>query len=160
MHPHVRIHRDDEGPDVQGCTFARGDPGLVDLYQLFDRFHAERFVNERDAEPVVGEVEPRHVFLRAEEYDLALRSAVGFHPLENLLAVVQAHGGRIESQGAVGDDPGIVPTLAFVVIHQKHMVGEDGAEAQGIGRGGLRLGRFGRFHADFLHGATLPIIGF
>ena len=54
----MRIHRDDEGPDVQGCTFARGDPGLIDLYQLFDRFHAERFVNERDAEPVVGEVEP------------------------------------------------------------------------------------------------------
>lgn len=160
MHPHVGIHRDDKRPDIESRALPRGDPVLVDLHQLFDSLHSERLVDQRDTETVVGQIEPRHVFLRPEQYDPSLRRAVGLHAFEDLLAVVQAHGGRIEGERAVGNDPGIVPALSLIVIHQKHVVGEDGAKPQLVGGGRFRLRGFGFFHADFLHGATLPIIGF
>ena len=111
----------------------------------------EGIVDGRDAQPVVGQVQPGHVLIGAEQNHLAVGGAVGLHALENLLAVMQAHSSRIQGQGSVGDDARVMPALALVVIHQKHVIGKNVAEAQLGGVGRFRLKRCGAFYRDFLH---------
>ena len=66
---------------------------------------------------------------------------------------MQHLGGGVDLQGAIGDDAGIVPALALVIVHDEHMVGHVLAKDQS---GGVRLflqfggaGDFDLFHGEF-----------
>ena len=151
MHPDRGIDRDDKRPDIQRGTLAGRNPVLIERHQLLDRFDRKRLIDRRNAQPVVREVQARHIFVRAEQHHLAFRGAVGLHALKDLLAVMQAHRGRIQRNIAVGHDPWVVPALALVVIHQKHVVGKNIAETQLGGIGGLRLGGRRFLHRNAWH---------
>ena len=68
---------------------------------------------------------------------------------------MQAHGGRVERNRAVGDNPRVVPALSLVIVHQEHMVGEYFAEAELAFVRRLFLRCLGQFHFDFLHRDSL-----
>ena len=74
-------------------------------------------------------------------------------PFEECTFIVQHLGGGVDLQGAIGDDAGIVPALALVIVHDEHMVGHVLAKDQS---GGVRLflqfggaGDFDLFHGEF-----------
>lgn len=100
-----------------------------------------------------GVVHALDVAVGAEQLDRAVGGAIGLQTLEDLLGIVQHLGGGVNLQGAIGDDAGIVPALALVIVHDEHMVGHVLAKDQS---GGVRLflqfggaGDFDLFHGEF-----------
>ena len=131
---------DDEGTDVEGGFLVLGDPVLIEHHKLLQGLDAEVNVQSRDAQALVGTVQTLEVLLGPEEQDAAVLGAVGLHALEGLLGVVEDGGGGAQGDGTVGNDAGVMPADAPVVVHEQHVVGEDGAEAQLRALGGLFLG--------------------
>ena len=64
---------------------------------------------------------------------------------------MEHHRGRVQREGCIGDDAGIVPALALGIIHHKHVVGKFLAEAQLGLVLGLLLGRSGTSDLDIQH---------
>jgi len=63
---------------------------------------------------------------------------------------MQGHGRGIEGKIAIGNDPGVMPSLARVILHNKHMIGKIFAEPEVIVIGPhLAVGRIHRFDRDF-----------
>ena len=80
----------------------------------------------------------------AEQLDGTVSGAVSLQALKDLLRVVENHAGRIQGEGLIGDDAGVMPALVRRIVHDEHVVGENLAEAQlalvrglGLGAGGL-----------------------
>ena len=134
--PQGGVQSDHEGPDIQGGVLLVGHPVLLGLHQLFDGGHRQLLGNLGHTQAVGGFVHPVDVVPDAEQLDGAIGGAVGLQALENLLAVVEHLGGGVDLEGAVGDDAGVMPALALVVVDDEHMVGHGLAEHQ---LGGIRL---------------------
>ena len=97
-----------------------------------------------DAHAVAGVDAALGVAVGPEQLDGVVGGAVGLQTLKQLLGVVEHHAGRVQGEGLIGDDAGIVPALTLGVVHQEHVVGEDLAKAQlGLVRG-LGFGIFVR----------------
>ena len=150
-HAQELVGGDDEGADVQARARLGGDPVLVDGHDLLDRLHEVLLGDFGDAQPVVGFIRPLGVHVRPEQVGLAVRAAIGLQALEHRLPIVEHHGRGVQRYLLIGHDAGVVPALALGVIHDKHVVGEDVAEAQLLARGRLRLGRGGFFNANIQH---------
>ena len=150
LHGEAHLVGDDVGPDVQGRTGCGGDPVRVRLHGGLHRLNEQLLVHGGDAHALVGAVEALGVHVRTEEVDPAVRGAVGLHTLKHHLGVVEHAGGGVQADGAIGDDPAVVPALALVVVHNEHVVGEVLAKAQvglvrlGLGGGGAGYGKFVR----------------
>ena len=156
MHPQDGVGADDEGTDIQGGAVLPGDPVLVNLHQLLYPLDAKLFVNGGDGHPLVGTVEAGKILVRAEQEDVPLLAVIGLHPLKNGLAIVQAEGRRGEGQLPVGDDAGVVPALAGLIVHDEHMVAKDPPEAQLLARGRLGLGGLGKPYSDLHLSLSFP----
>ena len=158
MHAHVGIHGDDEGTDVKRGVFAFGDPVLVDGNELFDGADHEFLVKQRDAQALIGHVQTGHVLFGAEQNGFAGRlGMIGLHAFKHFLRIVQAHGGGLQCDRAVGHDAGVDPALALIVVHDEHMVGKVVAEPERR-RIGLRFLFGGEGDFDLLHGLISPFI--
>ena len=133
-----------EGPDVQAGAGVGGHPVLIHPHHLLDGLQCVVGIHLGQAQTLTGTVQPGDVLPGAEELHLAVRAAVRLQPLEHLGAVVQDAGGGGQGNGAVGHDAGVVPAVLLGVVHDKHVVGEHGAEAQLIGGGqGAGMGILG-----------------
>ena len=141
---------DDKGTDIQRGARLIGDPVLLQTDQLLDGGQGVLLVQGRDAHTLTGGVDALDVLGGTEELDGAVGGAVGLQAFKDLLGVVEYHGGRLQSDGAVGNDAPVVPALAVGVVHQKHVVGKGSAEHQ---RGGVGLGLEDRctLNGIFLH---------
>ena len=64
------------------------------------------------------------------QLDMTVGTSVCLEALKDLLTVMQAHSGGRKGDIAVGNDAGIMPALAGIIVHHKHMVGKDMAESQ------------------------------
>ena len=152
VHAQSGVQADHKGTDVEGGVLLRGNPVLLHLHQLHDAGHSQLLGNLGQAQTLGGLVHPVDVVLDAEQLDGAVGGAVGFQTLEDLLGVVEHLGSGVDLQGAVGNDAGIVPALALVIIHQEHMVGHIFSEHQLGGVGLLlqssRTGDFDVFHGN------------
>ena len=73
---------------------------------------------------------------------------------------MEDHAGRIQGEGLIGDNAGVMPALVRVVVHYEHVVGKDLTKAQLalVGGLGLRGGRLCDF--DIQHVKTLPFFRF
>ena len=121
-----------------------GHPVLVHFHQ---GLHGLDEVLHRDlgnAHPVGGVLHPLAVTVGAEQLDGVVRGPVGLQALKDLLRVVENHAGRIQGEGLIGDDAGVMPALVRRIVHDEHVVGENLTEAQlalvrglGLGAGGL-----------------------
>ena len=150
VHAQHRVRRYDEGAQVQrGAELVR-DPVRVHLDDLLQALKIDVLGDVRDAHTRRGVVHARNVLRRAEQLDDAVGRAVGLQALEYLLRVVQDVGAGHELNGAVGDYARVVPALALVVIHEEHVVRENLAEAELVGRG-LFLGGGGSGYFNFFH---------
>lgn len=109
----------------------------------------------RDAQTLLGVVHAAGVAVRAEQLDLAVSGTVGLHALEALLSVVEYHGGGVQLQRTIGDDPGIMPALTGIVIHDEHVIGKYLSETQLTLVGGFGLGRGSLGDLDIQHLDTL-----
>ena len=56
-----------------------------------------------------------------------------FRPSKHSLRIVEHQRGGIQYQRLIGDDAGVMPAFALVIIHDEHMVRKDMAEAQSAG---------------------------
>ena len=151
MNAHHGVNGEDERADVEGSTLAVRHPILVDLDKSLDSLNAERFVYLRDAETVIGDIESRHVLVGAEKAYAAVGSSVCLESLKVGLAVVQAHGRGVKSYRSIGHDSRIVPALALVIVHNKHMVGKYFAEAELCLVCGLRFRSGSALNSYLLH---------
>ena len=142
---------DDERADVEARAGLGGDPVLVDGHDGLDGLHEVLLGDLGDAQAVVGVVGALGVHVRAEQVGLAVRAAIGLQALEHRLAVVEHHRGGVQLDLLVRHDARVVPALALGVIHHKHVIGEDVAEAQLLARRRLRLRRGGALNADIQH---------
>src|SRR5215472_6051143 len=95
-------------------------------------FEHEFGVERRNAETLTGLVKAVDVGLRTEETDHAVAAAKRLQAVEHGLSVMQHRRCGIDGEGLVGHDPWIVPAPALGVVQLKHVVGEDGAELQGV----------------------------
>ena len=150
IHPQEGLRGNDKGADVQGGAGGRGNPVLVHGDNGLHRLDVVLLRNPGDAEAVVGVVGPLGIHVRAEKVVGPIIPLVGLQALEYLLRVVQDVGAGHEFNGTVGDDARVVPALALVVIHEEHMVGENLAEAELVGRG-LFFGGGGPCYFNFFH---------
>ena len=144
------VQADHEGPNIQGGILLPGHPVLLHLNQLGDANQSQVLRHLGQGHTLGGRVHPADVVHGAEELDGAVLGPVGLQALEDLLGVVEHLGRRVDLQGGVGDDPGIVPALTGVVVRDEHMVGHALAPNQGGGVGlllqGLRAGDFNLLH--------------
>ena len=146
---------DGEGTDVQRGALRVGDPVLLHFHNGLHGLNEVLHGDLGDAQAVLGVVHAAGVAVRAEQLDLTLSGAIGLHTLEALLSIVEHHGGGIQGDGGIGDDPGIMPALALVIVHDEHVIGENFAEPQLALVGGLGLGRRGLGDLDIQHLDTL-----
>ena len=151
----LRLVADDHRTDIEGSGGILGDPLLVEVDKLLQALNAEVHVHLGDAEALVGDVQTLEVLLGPEQQDAAVVGTVGLHALKGLLRIVQDGGGGAQGDGAEGNDAGVMPALALVVLHEHHVVGEDGAEAELRALGGLFLGMFGFDDGETFHDSTL-----
>ncbi len=107
-----------------------GHPVTLHIHQSLNSLHEILFRDLGDAQTVGRILETLCVAVRAEQLHGVIRGAVSLHALKNLLCIVEHHRGRVQLEGSVGDDAGIVPALALGVIHDEHVVGKFLAEAQ------------------------------
>ena len=130
-----------------------GHPVLVHFHQGLDRLDEVVHGNLGNAHPVGGVLHALGVAVGAEQLDGVVRGPVGLQTLENLLGIVEDHAGGVQGEGLIGDDAGVMPALVRGVVHDKHMIREDLAEAQlalvrGFGLGAGGLGDFDIQHFD------------
>ena len=151
MHAQAHVGGEHIGADVQAGAVGMGHPVLFHPNQLFHSLHEVFGRDGRNAHAVAAVNKAVGVAVGAEQLDLALGGAVGLHALEQLLGIVEDHGGGVEAEGAVGHDAGVMPALALRVIHHKHVIGKNLAEAQLGLVGGLRLRTGGFFNTDVQH---------
>ncbi len=163
-HAQERLVGDHEGAEVQAGLRRRRHPRGIDRDQLPQRFDEQVHRQLRQRQALRRALQAPAVGVRAEGPDRTVGMAVGLDALEDLLAVVQHRGGRIQRQRAVGADLGIVPALLAVPFDGDHVVGEGVAEARrgenlralvGAARGGGRdqaelRRRLGSGHRGFL----------
>ena len=83
-------------------------------------------------------------------------AAKRLHAIEDRLAVMQHAARRIQGERAVWHNARVVPATALVVLHHKHVVGEDGAEGKRLVRRGL-LGSGGLGDGDLGQGDLLDM---
>ena len=140
------VRGDDKGTDIQGSIRLGGHPVGVHLDQGLDTLHKQVLRDLGDAQALTGVVHAAGVVIGTEQLHAAVGSAVGLHTLKHFLGVMEHHAGRLQLQRSVGNDTGVMPTLACLVIEQEHMVGEHLAEFQSLGIGlGFGCGRFRDF---------------
>ena len=130
-----RVSAVQERTDVEGRAGIARDPVLVDLDDGLDGLQRIVGIKLGQAQTLAGAVQTGDVLPGAEELHAAVGTAVSLHALEDLGAVVQDARGRGHRDGAVGHDARVMPTLVGAVVHQEHMIGEHGAEAELVGRG-------------------------
>ena len=63
-----------------------------------------------------------------EQGPLTVRAPERLHALENRLAVMQCHGGRVKRHRGERPDLGVVPAHLGGPPHRHHVIGEDVAE--------------------------------
>ena len=141
---------DDEGTDVQRRAVGMGNPVAVDVHEHFQRLLGKLFVDERNAQTVVGAVETGEVLIGAEQTDFAVHAAIRLHTLKDFLAVMQTHTRRGQIERTVGDNARIVP-MTVRIVHDKHMIGENLTEAELALVCGLLLRLGGKLNFDFFH---------
>ena len=155
MDAHAHIGGEGEGTDIQGGAVRVGHPVLIHFHQ---GLHCLDKVVHRDlgnAHPVGGVLHALGVAVRAEQLDLVVRSPIGLQTLKDLLGVMEDHAGRLQGEGLIGNDAGVMPALVGAVVHHEHVVRKDFAEAQfalvrGLGLGTGGLGDFDIQHIDTL----------
>ena len=135
------LARDHERPQIETALAAR-DPGAVDPHQLVDRFDEHGFGDRRHRHAIGRIVEAPRIGVGTEQVHAAVVALVGLEAFENFLGVVQHGRGRIEREIGAGFDPRVVPALGLVVADDRHVIGEDAAEAgvRQLGRA-ILLGR-------------------
>ena len=130
-HAEERLGGEHERPDVEALLPRRvrapsaGRPST----RASTAWTKSSTVEHGQREAVARAHHPRGVLLGTEGPDRAVLVAVGLHPLEGLLRVVQDGGRGVEAERAVGLDPGVVPALVGRPLDQEHVVGEVVAEA-------------------------------
>ena len=139
QHAEGYLVRDHEGTDIQGGARLAGHPVLVRMDDGLDGGEEQVVVHLGHTHALAGVGHALGVHVRPEDLDAAVRPLVGLHALKEHLGIVEHCGSRVQGDGAIGDHLAIVPALAFVVAHFKHVVGKVVGKAQLI-LGGLGLG--------------------
>ena len=138
-----------ERADIQAGAGVAGHPILIHTNHLLDGLQRVIGVHLRQPQTLAGAVQPGDILPGAEQLHLTVGATVGLQALEYLGAVVENAGGGGESDGAVGDDAGVVPAVLLGVVHDEHVVGKHSAEAQLVGGGqgaGMGILRNGDIH--------------
>ena len=128
-HAEKRLGREHEGAQVKRAAIDGGKPLAIGGNELLHRFEEQLFGQFGHCQPPRRCVEACRVRLRAEQRHGPVLLAIGFHPLEDFLRIMQDRAGRIERQRAVGHHARVVPAFAFGPFDRDHMVRETGAKA-------------------------------
>ena len=129
LHAEEDLARDHERPQIETALAAR-DPGAVDAHELLDRFD-EHGLGHRRHRHALGRIpEAPGIGVGAEQVHAAIVALVGLEAFENLLGVVQDGRGRIEREIGAGFDARAVPALRLIVADDRHVIGENPAEAR------------------------------
>ena len=151
-HAQELVGGDHERADVQRRARLGGDPVLVHRHDGLDGLHEVLLGDLGDAQAVVGGVGSLGVHVRPEQEGLAVVAAIRLQALEHLLPVVEHHRRRGQRNILIRHDPGVMPALAFGVVHHKHVIGKDVPKAQLLARRRLGFRRGCFFNADVQHG--------
>ena len=153
MDPEADVGSDQGRPDVERSIRLGRHPLVLQADQLGNRLDVLFRVHLGHGHPCGRAIEAGGVLPWPEQVDLPVRPPIRLETFEDLLAVVEDHGGGIQDQRSVGADPGVVPPLFRGVALGEHAVAEVAAEAQ-VRRGGLEVARLQGFDGD-LHGHGL-----
>ena len=151
VHAQGLVVAQQEGADVEGGAVGVGNPVRIQLDQRLDDLDEVLLGKLGQTEALGGIDHAAGVLLGAEQLDAAVRSAIGLQTLEDLGAVVQAGGRRMDGEVREGNDARVMPALVGAPVDQRHVVAEDFAKAQLRFVGGFRLGCGGFFNADVQH---------
>ena len=136
VHAERGLRGDQGGADVERGRRVR-HPALLELDQLDHRFDMRLRIDFLHGHAFGRAVEARGVLPGSEEVHLAVRPAIGLGALEDFLGVVEHGRGRVEDEGLVGPDLGVVPARGGCPLLSEHAIREDLAEAEFLGQGAL-----------------------
>ena len=151
-----------EGADIQGGTLRIGNPVLFHFHQGFYSLDKVLHRNIGDAQPVMGVVQAAGIAVRTEQLYLVIRGTVRLQPLKALLCVMKDRSGGVQGNGSVRNNPGIMPSLTFVIVHDEHMIRKNLSKSQRTGIGGNFFLYGGTGDRDVQHKflLSLPLIHF
>ena len=127
-----RFIRDDERTNIKSCSFLLRDPVGIDLYESFDSFYEQVFIDLRDAKSVVCAVRSLCIHVWSEKEHSAVFALVSLQAFKHFLCIVEYDSCRIQAQRSVRNDSSIVPAFTFLVVHDEHVVCEFRTESQRI----------------------------
>ena len=130
-------------------------PILFNLQQFDQARHGHFLIKLRNGQPVGGTVHAGKIVPGTEQLQPTVLAAVALHALENALAIMQHHAGRIHLKLFIGLNPGVAPAVLAIILHNKHIIGEPAAKAQLALVLGLVLISWNRRHANIVH---LPLL--
>ena len=139
MNAEALVVAEHEGSEVQRGTFCGRSPVLFELDELGQRLHETVLGQLRQAQTLGGIVHAADILDGSEELDLAVGAAISLKTFEYLGTVVQYGRAGMDGKALKGNDAGIVPAFFAVPVPDKHMIGENLAEAEG-----RRIGLLGR----------------
>ena len=144
------VQSDHKGPDIQGGVLLVGDPVSLQLDQLRDAGQSQLLRDLGQGDTLGRVIHPADVVHGAEQLDGTIVGAVSLQALKDLLGVVEHLGRRVNLEGSIGDNAGVMPSLAGVIVHDEHMIGHALAKHQSRGLG-LLLQSLGAGDLDLLH---------
>ena len=152
MNAQHNIGSDHGRTDIQRRAGRRRHPVRIRLEQGKQAGKRLLHVDGRHSHARGRAVHSFKVVARAEELQSAVLAAVALHALKDLLRIVKHRAGGIHGKRAIGHHAGIIPAAPQLVIHDKHMVGEDLSETQLAIIRRLLFRVIRQCHRDLIHG--------
>lgn len=118
------------GPKVEGETIAFRNPFLIREHELLDAPEQLFLVKGRELEASARVPESIHVLHRAEETDVAVLIAVGFHSFEAFQGVVEHAGRGVHLEISHRRDFGRGPACLSVPVDLEHVIAERGTKCK------------------------------
>ena len=131
-------------------------PVLFHIHQRLEALKHKIRIDRRDAQPCRAAIKAFKIIHRTEHLDGTIRFAIGFQAFKNGLSIMKNHGGRVHLQGRVGNDAGVMPSLALGIVHYEHVVGENLPESELAFIGGFCFWLFRPFNCK-LHANIPPV---
>ena len=159
MNAESAVRSEDEGTDVEASAAACGNPVGINFNECLNSIYEKVGRNLGHAQTLVGFLHTLCVLFGAEEVNRTVCPLISLHAFKNFLCIVQNHAAGVHGDGAVGDNSSVKPTLAFLIVHEEHMVGEMLTEAES-GEIGLFFGLSSSGDGKFHFVTLLPFLSF
>lgn len=122
MHSKLWLGRNDKRTYVERCSFAMRHPIPIHIYKSLNRLEGILGGNLRHTHSLTGVVHTFNIFIGSKQLYSSVGASVRLEPLKKLLCIMEYHRRGFQHNWTIGNNSRIMPSLACIVIHHKHVV--------------------------------------